>query len=191
MKLTPEQVPEGIDRATLSAEANAHLEALAFIQDHPNFVQCPQNRDVLIEEFGRQGITRPKYADFTAAYNKALKAGKLLTREKAAEVFTFGTANDIKKLAETQGTPRYDSQGRHIGYELPEGLLRNPGPVSDKRLTNAGRTTPYLRSVTPENANDKSYRPSKREFASWTARRQREWLEESGYWGGDLPSYLR
>ncbi len=191
MELTPDKVPTGIDRAALSAEANSHLESLAFLHDHPEFVQCPQNSQVLLTEFNRAGITNPKYADFKTAYSKARNAGKLLTREKAAEIFALGTAKDIKKLEEEQGTPRYDAQGRFAGYDLPEGLLRNPGAISDKRVKQAGRTTPYLRSVTEENKNDKDYRPSKREFASWTARRQREWLEEAGYWGGDLPSYLR
>jgi hypothetical protein len=190
-KLKADMVQAEVDPAMLSARANAHLEALAFLQEHPEFLACPQNQKALLSEFERRGVTNPTVADFESAYDKAKKAGKVLTREKASQVFAVGSADDIKALAESQGTPRYDSVGRLLGHDLPEGF-RQPAPIDRERENRAGRATgSYLRSLTPTNVNDKDYKPSKREFLSWGADRQREWMEESGVWGGDLPAYLR
>jgi hypothetical protein len=190
-KLTADTVPAGIDPATLSARANAHLEALVFVHENPDFLPSKQNSAFILAQFKQKGIEKPTAKDFADAYRKGLEAKKLLTRDEVRKVIQAGSAADLQNLVEREGIPRYDERGRFIGHDYPESFTE-PVKLDSERSKQAGRATAtHMSPIATDHPNDEAYRPSKREFAGWGPRRQREWLEAAGYWGRDLPDYLK
>jgi hypothetical protein len=188
MKLGNQETMEQVNPAELSRKANAHFEALAFLEDHPEYLRCNTNQALFKVELQKLGRP-PKYQDMVNIYEK-LK-DKLLTRQKVAHIMAIGTVAQASELLEKEGVERFDDYGRSMGKDFPD-AFREPVNMRGPRENSAGRATKhYMQSIKQEHPEDEGYRPTKREFAGWTADRQREWLEASGYWGRDLPSFLR
>jgi hypothetical protein len=56
---------------------------------------------------------------------------------------------------------------------------------------NRPRQSAYTQSAPPAHPEDAQRNPSKREWAFWPADRQRDWMIARGYWGKDLPDFLK
>jgi hypothetical protein len=215
MKLANQEVLPEVDPRLLTARANSHFETLAFLQEHPEYVRCQHNQDALMAELGKRAKdTPPTFAELETAYRALVAKGTtpkpvyeeidlgggkkkkrlvshklpaLLTRETVEDLLRVGTDKDVNRIYQENGIERRDHRGKVVGYDLPESF-KNPS-AEEMNTWGRGRTTSALRPISETETT--GYKPTKREFAQWSADKQRAWMEDNGYWGGDLPRYLR
>lgn len=168
-------------REYLGKVAAARYEAQTFMSMHPEFFSTPENGR-LITEFMAEKNLMLTAENFDYAFEKLKAQGKLLP---AREVLANMTADEVKQFSKTHGMPVRDEFG-NVSYELPEVYL-----TASSEDYNRARHSRYTQRTLPAHPEDAQKNPSRREWAFWPADRQRDWLIARGYWGKDLPDFLK
>jgi hypothetical protein len=174
-------VEQQVDPKYLSTLAAARYEAETFMSRHPEWFCTPANGEVM-RKYMEDNSLILTVENFEHAFEVLKRQGKILpTRESMVKM----SDAELKKFYEANGTPRYDGHGRLLGYDLPEVYTETP---TDDYNRPRAKVTQSRMPLHPEDARRD---PSKREYAMWDSDRQRDWLIARGYWGGDLPEFLR
>jgi hypothetical protein len=176
----PEQ--EVIDKAYLGKVAAARFEAETFLARHREFFCTPENGQLMTQYMQDHNLILTA-ENFEHTFEKLKSRGLLLP---AKEALAAMSADEIKKMGEMHGTPRYDGHGRIIGYDFPDAYDE---PSDDYNRPRLGAS--FTQSRLPLHPEDAKRDPSRREYAMWDSDRQRDWLIARGYWGGDLPDFLK
>ena len=181
----------------MSRQTAAALEADAFLDQHPEYFVCPENQSVMTAYMVSHNLAWT-YRNLEKAY-LTVKANGLLRSdpetESKQEKARRSAESKAQFLATTEalwkehGIVRYGRHGTVIGGGLEE-FRTNFAKREPSRQARAGRVTESMPLVNPH-PEDLAERPSKRDFATWDADRQKRWLIETGYWGRDLPEYLQ
>ena len=169
----------GVDPAYLSKVSAARFEALTFMNLHPEYFSTPANGKVMTDYMAQEKLILTA-ENFEYAFEKLKAQGKILPAKEALATMSDAESQQFYR---DHGTPVYDGHGRITGYNLPE-IYRTESTASYNRPR-------FTQSTLPAHPEDAKRNPSKREFAMWNADRQRDWLIERGYWGKDLPGFLR
>jgi hypothetical protein len=178
----PEQEEAVVDKAYLGKVSAARYEAQTFMSRHPEFFATPQNGKIMTDYMAEKNLILTA-ENFEHAFEKLKAQGKILP---AREVLATMSAEQVRKLSETHGTPVYDGHGRIAGYDLPD-AYNEPSPDFNRPRQGVRYTQDRL----PAHPEDAQRNPSRREYAMWDSDRQKAWLVERGYWGRDLPDFLK
>jgi hypothetical protein len=174
---------EIFDREQLGKVARAKFEAQAFLDMHAgDYFATPQNGK-LISDYVQKNKLPLLAESFEVAFETLKADGTLLpAREAVARM----SADELTSFAAEHGAPVYGPNGRLLGHNLPEAYS-----ASSEGYNRPSQPSRYTQSRLPSHPEDVKRNPSKREFAMWPADRADAWLQERGYWGGDLPEFLR
>jgi hypothetical protein len=176
-----DETQEIIDREYLGKIARARYEAESWLQLHSaDYFATPQNGAAMTRHMQENGL--PLTAEnFEIAYEQLKASGELLPgREAVARM----SADEVKEFARQNGRAVFDGHGRLMGYDLPPAYSAS----SEGYNRPAAR---YTQDRLPAHPGDVNRNPSRAEFASWSADRAEDWLKARGYWGQNLPDFLR
>jgi hypothetical protein len=172
---------QGVSKEYLGKVSAARYEAQTFMSMHPEYFVTPANGK-LIGDYMLEHNLILTAENFEHTFEKLKSQGKLLPPREALATMN---ADEIKQFTRSHGVPVRDGFG-NVSYELPE--IYMTAPSEDY---NRPRQSRYTESRLPTHPEDARRDPSKREWAFWSSDRQRDWLIARGYWGGDLPDFLR
>lgn len=173
-------MPDSI-KEQLSTTAATHYEARLFAETHPDYFVCQKNADAML------GYIQENKLDltidgFSKAYESLNSEGRLYT--PSAESVAKMTAQEYEELAKLNGTPRRGADGKIVAYDWDPAWQRLPSAETE----NSPNRRRKSEMTHPE---DFGAKPTKRELATWSAERFREWAESNGSWNRELPEYLR
>ncbi len=172
---------EEVSREYLGKIAAARYEAETFMSMHPEYFSTPENGRLITEFMVEKNLILTA-ENFEYAFEKLKAQGKILP---AREVLATMSANEIKEFSKTHGVPVRDGFG-NVSYELPDAYL-----TASTEDYNRPRQSRYTQSAPPAHPEDAQRNPSRREWAFWPSDRQRDWMIARGYWGKDLPDFLK
>lgn len=170
----------GIIKKLASGFSNKSIEwseCTLFAENTPDFFRCEFNMNLLVDYCNAKDWT-VTWPNLTKAHKACWDSEIHPNRETLAKM----TAEEVQTVAALNGTPQYDSSGRILGYNLHESWSSAPVVDAPSRYRQKGQMS---------NPEDFGAKPSKREWAMWSANRQREWMESNGTWNHELPDYLR
>lgn len=176
----------GVDPTHLTPTATFKFEMQVFIDTHSDYLVCKYNSDQLVEWVESRKLP-PNHDNIDRAYTALKAEGKMLTSGNFHAKIAKMTHDEVQELLRVNGVAKYDDFQRFQGYDWPERWKHFP--VADT----TGRQTADLTPTQQEQlAKDLSRNPTKREFfGEWGPDRAKQWLIAKGYWGRELPLYLR
>jgi hypothetical protein len=172
---------QGVDKATLTPIAATAFEANLFKENHPEFFVCEANTRAMLN-YLEQHKLGCIYENFEKAFAQLTSEGRLLYPSSAT--LAKMTAKEAESLARHNGTPRYGSGGKIIGYDWDE-QWHHLTPVETEDAPTR------LRKNQMQWPEDYGRIPTKREVAMWPSARYDEWLDANGHRGHELPEELR
>jgi len=167
-----------MDPSQLSPQAHEHYEANLFAETHPDFYPCRHNADVMMGYLQNHKLPKT-VASFERAYKALTAQGKILSKPAARSEMS---QQEYQEQLERQGVTIYDpTYGRPLGKAFPDevrpGDLTEP-PSNVGRQTGAWNHSLAMQEVFP---NAAGYRPTRREYASWSAEKLRAWNEANEF----------
>lgn len=174
MAVTPAEDQKDLAKYTRETEE--------FILAHPEYFYCELNQQAIIGYMTSHDLdwTRENLAK---TYTNLWKQKRIVPSGAQLNAMS---GDEIKQWAEKIGVPKYDLYGRIAGYDWPCEIKPNTGYVDDNyRIPKA-----ELRPINYDTDQSlRGYKPSKREFHSWSADKLTSWM-----WANELtsiPDYLR
>jgi hypothetical protein len=153
----------------LSASAAGKYEAQAFTERHLEaFVACQYNSGVMMKYIEDHKLP-PNVDSFEKAFVALSKQFKLWP---APAIMAAMSAEQIHKLQEEIGIPRYDFRGKITGYDWPDGVTNLI--ASSEREWSRQRTVSDCRPTNPKLVGHK---PTNKELAIWTSEQMRAWQD--------------
>ncbi|HLV86637.1 MAG TPA: hypothetical protein VKV39_06635 [Candidatus Sulfotelmatobacter sp.] len=167
-----------VDPSKLSPQAHEHYEAQLFAETTPDFYQCTFNADTMLSWLQNHRLAKT-YENFKKAFKALSAEGKILSKPAARAEMSMQEYND---QLQSQGVTIYDrTTGRAMGKAFPDEV--QPGDLTEKpsdvgRVSGSWNQSAALREVFP---NAAGYRPTRREYASWSAEKLRAWNEANDF----------
>ena len=176
---------EGIDPSQLAPMANARFESEVFVENHKDdYFACPTNLRAMLGYMESHNLSLTA-ENYERAFRVLSSQGKILQPKEAMAKASYA---ELQQMAKEHGIPRHDpTTGKVLGYDFPP-EWNAPLPDTSQRVT--AHTQAAINPAHPEDLKP-GYRPSKREFQSWDSQRMRTYLQHIGYWGRELPTWLR